>query len=103
MKKYEWYFLRYNRFQLYTNMRKQKSFIIITVSKQFKWVVAAVKVWGGGGVATVNFTRKGTNWLFSTLVTSRLVKDFLQLHLNIPNIVLLSVESLPFALSGISL
>lgn len=85
-------------------MRKQKSFIIITVSKQFKWVVAAVKMWGeGGGMATVNFTRKGANWSFSKLVTLRLVKDFLQLHLNISNIVLLSVESLPFALSGISL
>lgn len=53
-------------------------------------------------MATVSFTRKGANWLFSKLVTLRLVKDFLQLHLNIPNIVLLSVESLPFALSGIS-
>lgn len=85
-------------------MRKQKSFIVITVSKQFKWVEAAVKTWGEGGrVATVSFTRKGANWLFSKLVTLRLVKDFLQLHLNIPNIVLLPVESLPFALSGISL
>lgn len=58
-------------------MRKQKSFIIITVSKQFKWVVAAVKMWGeGGGVATVNFTRKGANWSFSKLVTLRWLKTF---------------------------
>lgn len=85
-------------------MKKQKSFIIITISKQFKWAGAAVKVWGeGSGVATVGFTRKGGNWLVSKLVTLRLGEEFLQIHLNIPNIFLLSVESLSFAFSGVSL
>lgn len=70
-------------------MREQKSFIIITISKQFNWV--------GQQLVSQEKERTGytANWL-------ALVKEFLQIHLNIPNIVLLSVESLSFTLSCIS-
>lgn len=70
-------------------MREQKSFIIITISKQFNWV----------GQQLVSQEKERTGYTANWLV---LVKEFLQIHLNIPNIVLLSVESLSFTLSRIS-
>ena len=64
-----------------TNMREQKSFIKITISKQF--------ICMGQLLVSQEKERTGysANWLL-------LVKDFLQIHLNTPSIILLSVEYL---------
>ena len=64
-----------------TNMREQKSFIKITISKQF--------ICMGQLLVSPEKERTGysANWLL-------LVKDFLQIHLNTPSIILLSVEYL---------
>ena len=62
-------------------MREQKSFIKITISKQF--------ICMGQLLVSPEKERPGysANWLL-------LVKDFLQIHLNTPSIILLSVEYL---------
>ena len=64
-----------------TNMREQKIFIKITISKQF--------ICMGQLLVSPEKERTGysANWLL-------LVKDFLQIHLNTPSIILLSVEYL---------
>ena len=64
-----------------TNMREQKSFIKITISKQF--------ICMGQLFVSQEKERTGysANWLL-------LVEDFLQIHLNTPSIILLSVEYL---------
>lgn len=64
-----------------TNMREQKIFIKITISKQF--------ICMGQLLVSQEKERTGysANWLL-------LVEDFLQIHLNTPSIILLSVEYL---------
>lgn len=53
-----------------------------------------------GGEVQLSFSRKGENRVFIKLVKLRLVKEFLQIHLNILNIAVLSVELLSFTLSA---
>lgn len=68
-------------FPICTSMREQKHFIKITVSKQF--------ICMGQLLVSQEKERTGysANWLL-------LVKDFLQIYLNTPSIILLSVEYL---------
>ena len=62
-----------------TNIREQKSFIKITISKQFICM----------GQLLVSQEKERTGYSPSWLL---LVKDFLQIHLNTPSIIPLSVE-----------
>lgn len=64
-----------------TNMREQKSVIKITISKPFICM----------GQLLVSQEKERTGYLANSLL---LVKDFLQIHLNTPSIILLSVEYL---------
>ena len=64
-----------------TNMREQKIFIKITISKQFICM----------GQLSVSQEKERTGYSANWLL---LVEDFLQIHLNTPSIILLSVEYL---------
>ena len=67
-------------FPICTSMREQKHFIKITVSKQFLCM----------GQLLVSQEKERTGYSANCL----LVKDFLQIHLNTPSIIPLSVEYL---------